>query len=484
MKKNSSVKSNAAFNVVYKVVIYLFPLIIAGYVGRVLFSEGVGHVSFVQNIVSYFIAIVALGIPTYGTREIAKCSTAFERNQVFSSLFIINAISTVICATIYYAMILVFPYFRNDILLYLVGGIQILFNFINIDWLYQGLEEYKYIAIRSIIVRLCSVICVFLFVKSSNDAWKYLLINVFVNAGNYVFNALRAPKIVKLQIKGNEYKKHLNSIFVLLATVIAIELYTKIDTTFIGVMLEKKDVGYYTYANKIVQIIIMFLAAINAVILPKLSAFFKDGNKKEFHKLMTNIHYFDLLFAIPSSVGIFILSKEIVVLLFGDSFVNAGLLLKTLCPLIVVMSVGNLYGTQAIIAIGQEKKKFMATLLAALINIIGTPLLIMFIGVSGACVASVVSETIVLIIYIFILKKYDYPYIGKKRITSILGSSFVMAVLVWLTSRAISNSLLKVVIGVTCGVIVYCVGILLTDTEARNIINNFLNKLKKSEARL
>lgn len=480
MGKKSSVKSNAAFNVVYKVVIYLFPLIIAGYVGRVLYSEGVGRVSFVQNIVSYFIAIVALGIPTYGTREIAKCSTASERNQVFSSLFIINAISTVICATIYYAMILVFPYFRNDILLYLVGGIQILFNFINIDWLYQGLEEHKYIAVRSIIVRFCSVICVFLFVKSSADAWKYLLINVFVNAGNYVFNALRAPKIVKLQIKGNEYKKHLNSIFVLLATVIAIELYTKIDTTFIGVMLEKKDVGYYTYANKIVQIVIMFLAAVNAVTLPKLSAYFKDGKKEEFHKLMTNIHYFNLLLAIPSSVGIFILAKEIVVLLFGDSFVNAELLLKTLCPLIIVMSVGNLYGTQAIIAIGQEKKKLFATLLAALINIIGTPLLIKSIGVSGACVASVVSEITVLIIYAFILKKYDYPYVRIRRIASIIGSAFIMAVIVLITRSAISNSLLKVVIGVTSGVVVYCVGILLTDNEARIFIANYLKKLKRT----
>ena len=87
MEKKVSLKKNAAFNVTYKVMLYVFPLIIAGYIGSVLLAEGVGKASFVQNISSYFMSLVALGIPTYGTREIAKCKTLKERDKVFSSLF-------------------------------------------------------------------------------------------------------------------------------------------------------------------------------------------------------------------------------------------------------------------------------------------------------------------------------------------------------------------------------------------------------------
>jgi O-antigen/teichoic acid export membrane protein len=309
---------------------YIFPLLISSYVGRILLSDGVGKVSFVQNIVSYFTSLVALGIPTYGIREIAKCKTQQERNIVFSSLFTINAISTIVFSIAYYIMIFTVPYFHNNLLLYTIGGIQIVFNFINIDWLYQGLEEYKYIATRSLIVRFVSLICVFAFIHSRKDEWIYLLITCAVNVGNYVLNVFRARKIVLLSLKGISLKKHLRSIFILLATVIAVELYTKIDTTFIGIMLSESDVGYYTYADRIVKIPITIFAAINAVILPRLSVYYMSGEKKEFHELLSKINITVLIFAIPTSVGTCLLSSDYILALFGSNFEPAGYLLKIL----------------------------------------------------------------------------------------------------------------------------------------------------------
>lgn len=82
---------NAVYNSLYQAIMYIFPLFVAAYLGRVLSTDGVGKVSFIQNIVSYFVAIVPLGIPTYGTREIAKCRDSYERNSIFTNLFLINA---------------------------------------------------------------------------------------------------------------------------------------------------------------------------------------------------------------------------------------------------------------------------------------------------------------------------------------------------------------------------------------------------------
>ena len=108
------IAKNAVFNVVYQAVVYLFPLVIAAYLSRILQSDGVGRITFIQNIVSYFTMVVALGIPTYGTREIAKCKNRQERNSVYSSLFTINALSTIVVSIIFFLLINTFDFFGKD----------------------------------------------------------------------------------------------------------------------------------------------------------------------------------------------------------------------------------------------------------------------------------------------------------------------------------------------------------------------------------
>ena len=466
-RKQNSISQNAIFNVVYKSFMYVFPLIISGYIGRVLLSDGVGRVSFVQNIVSYFTAIVALGIPTYGTREIAKCDSADERDRVFSSLFLINATSTIICSIAYYSIVLFVPYFHSNLELYLIAGIQIVFNFINIDWLYQGLEEYRYIAIRSLVIRSISLICIFVFVKNKEDAWIYLLITCIVNVGNYVLNAIKARTIVHLTFHDIEIKPHLYSVFIMLATVLAIELYTKVDTTFIGLMLTDSDVGYYTYADRIVKIPITVFAAISAVILPRLSLFYKSNEKQKFHELLQRIDESMLFLVIPACVGMALLSTDYVVALFGSDFEPAGLLLKVLSPLIIIMSLGNLFGTQAIIAIGQERKKFIATLIAGVLNIIMTPILISYTGAVGACFASVLSEGIVLIIYILILRKYDKPTVRKSVLINVFISSILMVGYILLLKKFELSHWFNTIIGTLGGALIYGVCFIFLDKEVR-----------------
>ena len=64
----------------------------------------------------------------------------------------------------------------------------ILFNIINVDWVYQGFEEYKYISIRSLIIKIISFILTILFVKKSTDLVIYSIILTFATVGNYGFN--------------------------------------------------------------------------------------------------------------------------------------------------------------------------------------------------------------------------------------------------------------------------------------------------------
>ena len=157
-RKNSSVAINGLFFAGYRVLNILFPLITSVYVARVLLPSGTGRVAYAQNVVTYFTLLASLGLPTYGTREIARNLSSEEKyNETFFELISINTISTTIFAIAYYTLCFTIPSFRNDLQLYLVAGLAIVLNYFNIDWLYQGREEYKYIAIRGFLIKALSV---------------------------------------------------------------------------------------------------------------------------------------------------------------------------------------------------------------------------------------------------------------------------------------------------------------------------------------
>lgn len=99
-----SLLKNSIFNIIYTVSNILFPFVTSIYVSRILLPAGVGKVAGAQNLVSYFVTLAALGLPSYGVREFAKVRENSERKDtLFTELFIINLISTTISIVAYAA---------------------------------------------------------------------------------------------------------------------------------------------------------------------------------------------------------------------------------------------------------------------------------------------------------------------------------------------------------------------------------------------
>ena len=171
-----SLAKNSLFNAMYQVLNIIFPLLSSIYVARVLLPEGVGRVAYAQNVASYFVTAAALGISTVGLREISNARDDKQKvSKIFSELSIINTCSTFLAIAVYSTLVFCNPSFRVDYKLYLATGLVILFNIINIDWLYQGHEEYVYIVVRSIAVKALSLLALFLFVRSKDDYVTYAI---------------------------------------------------------------------------------------------------------------------------------------------------------------------------------------------------------------------------------------------------------------------------------------------------------------------
>lgn len=99
--------------------------------------------------------------------------------------------------------------FNGEGALYICCGLAIFFNYLNIDWIYQGLEEYGYITGRSVVIKCISLALLVVFVKTREDYVAYALLTSLALGGNYIFNVIHARKMVGFTLVNLKIRKHI-----------------------------------------------------------------------------------------------------------------------------------------------------------------------------------------------------------------------------------------------------------------------------------
>ncbi|MHB8131766.1 MAG: oligosaccharide flippase family protein, partial [Mobilitalea sp.] len=160
---------NYLYNVSYQIVSIVIPIITTPYISRVLKVDGVGQYSVSAAIINYFILFGMLGIASYGSREIAYVRDDVNKiSKTFWEINLLRFITMGIALVVYAIFILVFLS-DNLKLLYLVQIFTLFASLFDISWYFIGLEDFKKTSIRNIIVKLFSVIFIFILVKSKSD---------------------------------------------------------------------------------------------------------------------------------------------------------------------------------------------------------------------------------------------------------------------------------------------------------------------------
>lgn len=313
--------------------------------------------------------IASLGIPTYGVKAIAQSGETKEgRSRTFWELFFINLAATLMCIVAYYVFVDNFPHFADRKLLFQIMGLMLVLNIFNIDWFYQGMEEYSYIATRSIIVKILSFVAMLLFVKKAKDYVIYAFILCVATAGNNLLNAWNLRKYIGSPDAGLHPGRHLKPVLILLASTIATEIYTMLDTIMLEYYHGETCVGYYSNPVKIVRMTYTVVIALVAVFYPRISYHYKQKEYDRCNELLSRGFKIMLLLALPCTVGIGITAEYIVPFLFGEAFLPSIGTLRILSVLVLVFSVAYFLGHIVLIATGQEQKILHATIAGAVIN--------------------------------------------------------------------------------------------------------------------
>ncbi len=454
-----SLKKNFLFNAIYQILGLAVPLVLTPYVSRMLGAEGIGIYSYTYSIVYYFMLVALLGMQYYGNRSVAKVRENREKlSKTFWEIYTLQLIVTVIVTVIYILFIFVNANYKIYYTIQILYIISVAFD---INWLYSGLEKFKFTVTRSAIIKVLSAILIFMFVKGKNDLWIYLLIL----AGSTLINQIILwPTLFKYvdfeKVKLNEIFRHLKPTIILFIPVLAFSVYNVMDKIMVGIMSTKKEVGYYENAEKIINIPFYIVSALGTVTLPRI-ANLSGGSGKNLEKIMDIIKksiIYIVFLLMPMAFGIILVADYLVPLYLGEDFLLSVIPLKILSIMLIFKAISQIIRQQYLVPMEKDNIYIKATIMGAAINLIMNWLLIPKFQAVGACVATIFTEIVISIYQIIIIQKEIHIF-GDiiKDILKILLKSIVMFVIIGLLGKIIHEQPIKTIIQIIVGSIIYII---------------------------
>lgn len=474
-----SVKKNYLYNLLYQMTSVLLPVLTIPYVSRVLSADGIGINTVTYANTQYFILLGSLGISIYATKKIATIRE--KKDKLKKTFWEIFSIQFTGCILAYMVFALTLGQSHKYGVFYMLQGFYILAAAVDISWYFLGIENFKNASLRSFFAKIISVILIFIFVKTRDDLWKYILINagtMFVGQLIMWFyvgkDMLKVKEIGKLKIA-----MHIIPILALFVPQIATQVYTVLDKTMIDLFKGAVEAGYYDQSQKIVRILLSVVTSLGIVMLPRIANLFSKDDLNEVKKSLRKAFVVISFLSIPITFGLIGISDKFVPILFGNEFLSVIPLTKISPVLVIIIGLGNVFGTQYLLAIGKNKEYTASVCIGALVNFCFNLLLIPRFAAMGAVIATVSAElSIALIQFWFARVVFDFTWI--KETYKYWVSGILMLAIVRLIGNVTPISILFLVLQIAIGSLVYFISlIILRDKFLFEAIENVIDRIRK-----
>lgn len=478
MAKENNVKKNYIYNLIYQIVVMILPLITTPYLSRVIGAEGIGIYSYTISIVTYFILFGSLGTAMYAQREIAYVQDdKLKRSKIFWETFLLRTVSLTISIILFY---LTFASKGQYSIYYRILLLEIFANIFDISAFFQGMEEFKKVIKRNLIIKIVSIISIFIFIKTEKDIGKYLLIySLSTLIGNISLWFYLPNYVDKVKVKSLDIKRHIKPTVVLFIPQIATQIYTVLDKTMIGSMvIDKAEVGYYEQSQKLVKLILTIVTSLGTVMLPRIANKFASGKKEEIKENIVTSFNFVYFLSIPMCLGMVSIAKDLVPLFLGDGFEKSIYIIYVICPIIVLIGLSNVIGIQYLLPTKRQKQYTLSVIMGAITNLVFNAIFILNFKSIGAAIATTIAETVVTAVQMYFIKnEFDTKEILKMSLKYIIAG-LIMFITIFLLNKTIFDNLStmsRMTLDITIGIIVYLLGLFLLKDEF--LIKN-INRIK------
>lgn len=397
---HSSIKKNAIYNLISKLLALIIPVITTPYLARVLGEEGNGQISYVTSIVSYFILVAGLGFSIYGQREIARYQdNRAERSIAFWEIFITKLFTTLVSVAVLASILFTVGFGEKYNKLMLITSLQLVAVIFDIEYLYTGEENFKAIALRNILVKIIGVALIFAFVRTENDVWIYALYLSCSVLFSYMIMWLGLHRIVGcVPMRKLKPWKHLKGALIVFLPVIITSLFTTFDKTMIGLLSPNADYdnGCYEQAYKINNVAQTFILIFSSVTMSRNVFDFKNGNFEAMNERIYKTCRYIWMSSIFLVVGFLVLSENFSSWFFGEGYDEVPLLFCIMSVRLLVSGFSCAFGDR-FVAVGKEKYWTIAVAVGAVTNVVINFFMIPVYGAIGAAIATALCEVMILV---------------------------------------------------------------------------------------
>lgn len=455
-KNNDGLKKNFFYQTVYELLLILLPLLTSPYIARVLGAEKLGIYSLSYAIAYYFQLFAALGIKYHGTRTIASLKNNKEElNKKFSEILIIHILFSIVCIILYICYLLVFV--KSNVIISLIQILNVMAIMVDVSWFFFGIEKFKLSTTINCIIRIITVVLIFLLVKDETDLWKYTLImssGIFLGQLSLWVYIPRYVRFVKVKMKN--VLKHCKPMFILFLPILAVSLFRYMDKIMLGFMTNKIQVGLYENADKVINMPMTLIISFSTVMLPRITALISTGNNEKSKYYTTLSYRYMELIAIGMCFGMYCVADLFSLIFWGEEFISCGILIKILSFTIPFSTYSCIMRTQYLMPYKKDKIYVMSMLIGGGLNLILNYVLINLYSGIGAAIATLISEIIAMIVQIVATRK-DLPhkeYIKSFLIFIVFG--IFMCTNIYFINKLLDTSIASLLFEIIIGAIIYC----------------------------
>lgn len=478
-----SVKRNFLYSSILTISGYIFPIITYPYVSRILGVENIGLCNFIDSIINYFTLFSSMGVGIVGVREIARAKGNRQMlDNVYSNLFFLNALSTIIALATLVVFTLCIPKLWADREMMAIGGVRLLFNFLLVEWFFKGIEDFKFITVRSVFIKCLYVIAVFVFVRKADDYQKYYVLITLMVVANALVNIWYSRLKVRLKFSNISFKPYIKPFFILGIYILLTSMYTSFNVTFLGFTSGETEVGYYTTATKLYAILLGLFTAFTGVMLPRMSALVAEGKIDEFKSMVNRSVTVLTTFSTPLVCFSFVMAPQIIRIISGAGYEGAITPMRIVIPLILIIGYEQILVIQTLMPLKADKYILHNSLIGASVGFILNITIVPYLHSVGSSIVWISSEIVVLVCAQFaVYKSISLSFPWRDFGTSIIGH-LPLAVLLFFCNY-INYGVFAQVITAGIVMIIYCYILnmyVVKNQEIISIISKIISKLRKT----
>lgn len=393
----TSIRKNFLYNSLLTAAGYIFPLITFPYVTRVLGVTNIGICNFVDSVISIFILLSMFGTDFVGTREVAKNKECQEKlNKTFNCLFWFNTITTTLALVILITITISVEQLYRHWQMMIIGGLKLLMNYMLVEWLYRGLEEFKFITIRTLSVKIIYTISVFYFIQDSSDYTAYYLLTVLSIAINAFINIIHSRKYVKIEWDSTNVFFLVRPVLFMGLYVVLTSMYTTFNIVFLGFMTNETEVGYYTTGSKITNIIIALFTAFTGVMLPRMSSLLAEGKEQIYREMLNKSNKLLFTFSIPLIIFSIIYAPTIIFFIGGSGYEGTVTPMRIMLILVLIIGYEQIAVIQALAPMNKDSIILRNSIVGATVGVILNITLVSALKSVGSSIVWLISELVVL----------------------------------------------------------------------------------------